>query len=75
MIESLFGVPTYEGLHESGFAYAWRTNNCDDGGGRLVIGSAVDERDMKAGLVTFGRAAALPVCSSAGLGCKCLQES
>ena len=63
VIEGLLRVSSYERLHESGLAHAWGANDGHDGRRRLVIGSAVDERDVKTSLVALSGATTLPVCS------------
>lgn len=75
VVEGLLGVPPDERLHERGLADAGRANHGDNDRRRLVIGSAVDERDMETCLVAFSGPTTLPVSSAAGLGCKGLETS
>ena len=72
--EGLFSVASNERLHERGLADAGWADNCDDGRRGLVIGSAVDEGDMKTSLVALSGATTLSVCPATGLGGECLER-
>lgn len=46
VVEGLLGVPPNERLHKCGLADTGRADHGDNDGRRLVIGRAVDERDV-----------------------------
>jgi len=60
-VERLLGVPTDQTLQQSGFPNTrWSYNGDDDRRG-ILVGGAVDERDMEASLVFLSCSSSLPI--------------
>lgn len=72
VVEGLLRVPPNQRLHKGGLADTGRTDHGNDDGRWLVIGCAVDKRDMKTCLIALCSATTLLVCSPARFGCKSL---
>lgn len=73
VVQSLLGVPPNKRLHERGLADTGRADHGDNDGRRLIIGCAVNERDVETCLIAFSSATPLFVCSPPRPGCKGLE--
>jgi hypothetical protein len=71
-LEGLFRVTTDETLEEGSLSDPWGSNYGDDDRWWSVVGSSIDQGNMKASLVALYVPAALTVSASARLRRKCL---